>query len=342
MAFRRPVKLDGGNLRNMSDAEILLLQQEAIRQYGLNPSTTLTYSNGGGNLANIPDYRLQAGALATGSSPWPSSAAATTVTVNNQHTVQARALSGAAFPYREATGYANFSYPVYLDGSNVRAMTTNDFYDTIITPAKDYLITNEGTDDNLYRAGTYTIHTTNSLTGATLVDANPIFTDTQADVTAFSAGSLPEVQDQPTTVQNYYLHRFDPVAGVDFVPPVVHKIDTNDLQVMPSAQYSALAADQIRYNVDNGYDYSGGSTFTKYITYQYWTVAGTGAAALPGTTSDARGSSMANNYTSSSTVRTEQPNSTTYYSQTVPSGSPSAYSTWNLIIAYQDNGGTYQ
>ena len=45
MAFRRPVKLDGGNLRNMSDAEILLLQQEAIRQYGLNPSTTLTPSS---------------------------------------------------------------------------------------------------------------------------------------------------------------------------------------------------------------------------------------------------------------------------------------------------------
>ena len=342
MAFRRPVKLDGGNLRNMSDAEILLLQQEAIRQYGLNPSTTLTYSNGGGNLTNIPDYRLQAGALATGSSPWPSSAAATTVTVNNQHTLFARALTGHAFPQREANSYANFSYPVYLDGSNVRAMTTDDFFDTIITPAKDYLITNEGTDDDLYRAGTYTIHTTNSLTGATLVDANPIFTDTQADITAFSAGSLPEVQDQPSTVQNYYLHRFDPVAGVDFVPPVVQKIDTNDLQAIPSAQYSALAANLIRWNVDNGIDYSGGSTYTKYIVYQYTVTAGAGAAALPGTTTDVRGSSMANNYTSSSTVRTEQPNSTTYYAQTVPSGSPSAYSTWNLIIGYVDGGGSYQ
>ena len=219
-------------------------------------------------------------------------------------------------------------------------MTTQDFYDTLITPAKDYLITNEGTDDNLYRAGTYTIHTTNSLTGATLVDANPIFTDTQADITAFNAGSLPEVQDQPTTVQNYYLHRFDPVAGVDFVPPVVQKIDTNDLQAMPSAMYSSLAANNIRWNVDNGADYLG--TYTKYIVYQYWVTAGAGSQALPGTTSDARGSSMANNYTSSSTVRTEQPNSTTYYAQTVPSGSPSSYSTWNLIIAYVDNSGTYQ
>lgn len=340
MAFRRPVKLDGGNLRNMTDAEILLLQQEAIRQYGLNPSTTLTYSNGGGNLANIPDYRLQAGALATGSSPWPSSGGATTVTVNNQHTLQARALAGQPFPYRDANSYANFSYPVYLDGGNVRAMNTQDFYDTIITPAKDYLITNEGTDDNLYRAGTYTIHTTNSLAGATLVDANPVFTDTQADVTAFNTGSLPEVQDQPQTVQEYFLHRFDPVADVDFVPPVVQKIDTNDLQVMPSAMYSSLAANNIRWNVDNGADYLG--TFTRYITYQYVVTAGAGAAALPGTTSDARGTSLANNFVSSSTVRTEQPNSTTYYSQTVPSGSPSSYQTWNLIIAYVDNGGTYQ
>ena len=346
MAFRRPVKLDGGNLRNMTDAEILLLQQEAIRQYGLNPSTTLTYSNGGGNLANIPDYRLQASALAIAATPYPTPAGTSTVTVNNQHTVQARALSGSAFPYRDANSYANFSYPVYLDNGNVRAMTTNDFYDTIITPAKDYLITNEGTDDNLYRAGTYTIHTTNSLTGATLVDSNPIYTDTQADIAAFSSGSLPEFQDQPETVQEYFLHRFDPVAGVDFVPPVVHKIDTNDLQVMPSAQYSALAADQIRYNVDNGYDYSGGSTFTKYISYQYWPIAGTGAAALPGTTSDARGSSMTNNIASSATTRTGQdqpdPNATQYYAQSVPSGAQTSYTTWNLIVAYTDNGGTYQ
>lgn len=323
----------------MTDAEILLLQQEAIRQYGLNPSVTLSYDAGNGNLANIPDYRYQAGPLASSSSPWPTPTQSGAVTVNFNHTFLI--FPSDAFPQRGTQSYSNFSYPVYLDGGNVRPMTTQDYFDTIITPAKDYLITNEGTDDNLYRAGTYTIHTTNSLSGATLVDANPIFSDTQADVTAFNAGSLPETLDQPLHVQHYYLHRFDPVAGVDFVPPVVQKIDTYDLQSMPSVEYSALSQNLIRWNVEQGVDYTQNVTRTKYLRYQYWATAGAGAAALP-STADARGSSMANTLTGSQTIRYEQPNSTTYYAQYVPVGAASAYTTWNLIAVYMDNTGAYQ
>ena len=337
MAFRRPVKLDGGNLRNMTDAEILLLQQEAIRQYGLNPSVTLSYDAGNGTLTTIPDERQIAGSLAQSSFPWPTPAVGSTTTVNYNHTLLTN--SGDPFPLRGAQSYSNFSYPVYLDGTNIRAMSAQDYYDTIITPAKDYLITNEGTNDDLYRAGTYTIHTTNSLSGATLVDANPIFSDTQADVSAFASGGLPENQDQPLQVQDYYLHRYDPVAGIDFVPPVVQKIDTNDLQSMPSAEYSSLSANLIRWNVSNGVDYT--NTGTKYLSYQYWPTAGVGAATLP-STADARGSSMANTVTSSQTQKLHQPNSTTYYAQYVPSGSATAQTTWNLIVVYTDNGGTYQ
>lgn len=339
MAFRRPVKLDGGNLRNMTDAEILLLQQEAIRQYGLAPSTTLSYSNGAGNLTTIPDYRLQAGANATGSSPWPTPGSASTITVNYNHTLQERV--GAAYTYRGGTTYENFSFPVYLDGGDIKPMTWMDMQDTFFTPAKDYLITNEGTNDDLYRAGTYTIHTTNSLAGCTLVDANPIFTDTQADVTAFASGSLPEVQDQPTTVQNYYLHRFNPTAGVDFVPPVVHKIDTNDLQSMPSSVVSTLWANDMKYNVDWGTNNTPTGQ-TKFITYQYVTTAGAGAGSLPGTVADVRGPSMTNTYTNTQTTRYEQPGGATYYSQNVPSGTPTSYATWNLIITYVDISGNYQ
>ena len=156
MAFRRPLKLVGGNLRNMSDAEILLLQQEAIRQYGLSPSTSLSYSAGGGNIGTIPDTRLSASPAVTAGSPWPTPSAAVTITVNYQHAVQNRVAN--PFQNRGPTAYGNMSYPVYFDGSNnIRAMTWQDFNDTILTPAKDLLITNEGTDDNLYRAGTYTI-----------------------------------------------------------------------------------------------------------------------------------------------------------------------------------------
>ena len=44
---------------------------------------------------------------------------------------------------------------------------TQDYFDTIITPAKDYLVSPDGSEDNLYRAGTYTIHTLSGLSGTT-------------------------------------------------------------------------------------------------------------------------------------------------------------------------------
>ncbi len=325
----------------MTDADILELQQETIRLYGLNPSVELSWDQNNGTLTTIPDTRSAAGPLATGSSPWPTPDPITTVTVNYQHTKLVTAsVPVSTFLLRESyPNYSNFSYPCYLDNGNVKTMTLTDFMDTIITPAKDYLITNEGSFDNVYRAGTYTIHTTNSLSGATLVDVNPVFTDTQADITAFSAGSLPETQDQPLTAQNYYLHRFDPVTSIDYTPPVVHKIDTNDLQALPSAGLADMFANCIRYSAVNGTDYNG--TTTKILTYDFQITSGTGATSLS-STSDARGSGMTNTITTNQIDRTEQPNSTTYYSQNVPTGVPSTESTWNLIIAYKDQTNTLQ
>ena len=62
----------------------------------------------------------------------------------------------------------------------------------------------DGTD----RGGTFRIHNSTSLSLNTLVDAAPVFTDTRADTSAYAAGSIPETQDQPFTVENYYLFNF--------------------------------------------------------------------------------------------------------------------------------------
>ena len=340
MAFRRPIKLDGGNLRNMTDADILELQQETIRLYGNNPSVVLSWDQNNGTLTVMADLRAAAGPLATGSSPWPTAQSITQIAVNYRHVVLTPANLTAASLLRESyPSYSNFSYPCYFDNGNIKAMTLTDFMDTIITPAKDYLITNEGSFDNVYRAGTYTVHTTNSLSGATLVDVNPIYTDTQADISAFSSGGLPETQDQPVTAQNYYLHRFNPVASIDYTPPVVHKIDTNDLQALPTAGFVDMFSNAIRYSAVAGTDYNG--TTTKILTYDFQVTSGTNATSLS-STSDTRGSGMVNTITTSQFERQEQPNSTTYYSQNVPSGTPSAERTHHLIIAYKDETNTLQ
>ena len=94
-----------------------------------------------------------------------------------------------------------------------------------------------------------------------------------------------------------------------------------------------MFSNAIRYSAVAGTDYNG--TTTKILTYDFQITSGTGATSLS-STSDARGSAMANTITTSQTQRQEQPNSSTYYSQNVPTGTPSAESTWNLIIAYKD------
>lgn len=326
----------------MSDAEILLLQQEAIRQYGLNPSTSLSYSAGGGNIGAIPDTRLSASPAVTAGSPWPTPSAAVTITVNYQHAVQNRVAN--PFQNRGSTTYSSMSYPVYFDGTNnIRAMNWQDFNDTILTPAKDLLISDEGTNDVVYRAGTYTIHTSDNLANCTLVDANPIFTDTQADITGFSSGTLPEQQDQPVTVQNYYLHRFNALAGTNpfnFVPPVVMRLSDLNLQSMPTNLFQTLLANDMQYNVDFGIDYGSG-TSTKYIQYRFHTTAGNGASSLT-STEDVRGSAMINTYTEVASTLNYLAYGNTYYAQNVPSGTPVAYATWNLVIGYVDNLGNRQ
>ena len=70
MAFRTPLKIvddgaDGFTLQNCTAAEIVIITNEMIRQYGANPSATLAV--GTGNLGNITDTRLKAGAAGSDS-----------------------------------------------------------------------------------------------------------------------------------------------------------------------------------------------------------------------------------------------------------------------------------
>ena len=87
-------------------------------------------------------------------------------------------------------------------------MSLTDFKDTIIHPAINLLAS--GTV-SATAAGTYHISTSASVSGSTEVSGanTPVFIDTRADTSAYSAGSIPETQDQPTTIQNYYLQRID-------------------------------------------------------------------------------------------------------------------------------------
>ena len=312
MTARRPVKLDGNNnIQECTDAEITALVRETIRQYGADPSVVL--SVGSGNLGNLSDTRLKAGAAGSDSTNFDTAselADVSTVTVNYNKIIQ----SVVSVASLENTDDA-YSFPLYVDGNNnLRAMSLADVNDTFVAPAVLLMVTTStGTD----QAGTYTItSSTSAASGETLISSTPVFTDTRANAGAYTAGGIPETVDQPSTITNYYLHRVNSASAATIVRPLVTVLGaTGSIQQYPVASLRAFLAQAIRYAV--GTQELSGST----IRYSF---------SSSGTTS-ARGTAMLDTRLNSSTRITNQVGDD-YRAQEVPSGSAATISTHRLYI----------
>ena len=325
MALRKPLKrLPNGDLKSMNAAEIALIVDEAIRQYGNSPSVVLNIDQGNGTLTTLVDYYMIAGPLATSSGPEPTADAASYQSVNyanvrdqsnGEYTDYLNNNFGGTNPKRGPTIYSNYSFPVYMTASgNIQSMNATDFVDTFITPAIVKLIESTTTSS---QAGTYFISTSTSEAGATLVNAAPVFQDSVADVNAFNLGNLPEVQDQSFIANNFYLHRVDPVASVGYAKPACLKINTNDVQDTPATALGEMLQDWIQWAA---------ITHTgSRIRYQLYPSTDTSYGV-------ARGSGITNSYVAAYTTKFEQPDATTYYAQNVPTGSPTVQSTHFLRI----------
>ena len=61
MAVRRPLKINGSDLQEMSDEEIGEIQSRMISLFAEDPSVTLSVVGAGGNLGSISDKRTLAG-----------------------------------------------------------------------------------------------------------------------------------------------------------------------------------------------------------------------------------------------------------------------------------------
>ena len=311
MTARRPVKLDGNNnIQECTDAEITALVRETIRQYGADPSVVL--SVGSGNLGNLADTRLKAGAAGSDATNFDTTgelADVSTVTVNYNKVIQT-VVSVASL---ESTDDA-FSFPLYVDGNNnLRPMSLADVNDTFVAPAVLLMCTTStGTD----QAGTYTIFTGTTLSNKSLVSETPVFVDTRANAAAYTAGGIPETVDQAAGIAQYYLHRMNSASAATIVRPLVSvTANTLKIQQYPVATLQAFLAHAIRYAVGTGA--VSGST----ITYSW---------ATTGTTS-ARGTAMLDTKLNSSAYITNQVGDD-YRSQEVPAGSATTISTHRLYI----------
>jgi len=313
MAVRTPLYNNAGNIQEMSAPQIQQLRDFIkYRFYTLNP-VDLQVDVGNGTIGSISDTRLQAGAASTSATAFPSEAttaepSVVTVTQNNIRQVLATTPT--------LTNDTGNLYPVYYDSqNNIQAMNLQDMKDTLIHPVIDDFASSS---DTTSQAGTFFISTSSTAaTNQEVVSATPVYTDTRADTSAYTAGGIGETLDQPTNITQYYLHRNKPLSSwaSGFTFPFKIRSD-NDLQVYPTTDFQTMVDNLITYTVlasTDGYTirYELGTSTANYSK-------GTGIA-------DTRLNGSGN-------YQTRFVNANDYRAQEFPDGSPTTINTYYLRI----------
>ncbi len=303
MAVRQPLYYNSSNqIQAMTTAEVEEIVDQTVYQYSLNPSVTLSVIASNGTLDAMSDTRLQAGNFSTSATAFPNEATTqepSVVTISYDKLNETRA---SVTPLAD-TGN---SWPVYYNSSNqIQSMNLQDVKDTFLHPAIDKLTL--GTT-SASQGGTYHITTSNS----NAVSSTAVFTDTRANTGAYTAGSIPEALDQPSTLTNYYLHQ---ITGSDnsFTLPLQANSSTN-LRTTEETYFKDLLQQWIRYTAVSSTDgYS--------ISYN---INGTG---------NNRGSGMADTrLNGSGNYQTRFVNSDDYRAQEFPNGTPATITTYYLKI----------
>jgi hypothetical protein len=310
MAVVKPLYETGGNLREMDATMVQQLVDQAVYQYSLSPSVALSVVSSGGSLDAITDTRKSAGAQSTSSTSFPSEGTTQepqTVTVTYDKVTETRT---AGSP----TADTGKTWPVYYNSSGqIQAMSLTDVKDTILHPAIDLLASGStGTQ----QGGTYHVSTSTSVSGSTEVSGSntAIFTDTRADTSAYSAGSIPETQDQPTTITNYYLHK---ITGSQITYTEPYFLDgSNNIKEFTTAAFDALLQEWMQYTAvssSDGYSLS-------------YNIGSSGSG-------NTRGSGMADTILNGSgNYQTRQVNNDDYRAQEFPNGSATTAATYYLRI----------
>jgi len=239
MAVVRPLILTGSNdLIEMTDAQRNAVKDRCRYLYGTNPSVTLSRVSSGGNLGTISDTRKQAGASTTNVTAFQSAAATpdiSTVTVNYARVSSTEANTTASVDTN------SIAFPIYYDGASIKAMSLQDMYDTFIFDAIDTLLSAVG------QPGTYRVHTSTSLSGYSAVSSSAIFSDTRANVGAYTAGGIGETQDQPTTITNFYLLQANNISAPTMEEMIFVRNSDKNLQEYSQASIHAILENCMRH-----------------------------------------------------------------------------------------------
>jgi len=311
MTARSPLWFNSGNLQEMTAGEIVEWQAAAIFVYASGPTAVLTVSSSSaGDLAAMSDTRKKAGAASSADDAYvaeSTTAEPGTVTVSYDRVDNTYTTSGVG-----QTADNGITMPVYYDGSgSIVAMNLADFKDTFVEPAIDLMIASSESNNT---GGTYTVTTSSSAaSGYTNVSTTAIFTDTRADVGAYSSAGIPETLDQPTTITNYFLHRRD---GADSTPSRNLLLIDGDANLIEgaTATMKSLIGNWIRFDTAN--------TSGQKIVY---TMATSGGAT--------RGTAIVDTRLNGNGNYTRRQVGDDYRSQEFPDGSAATITTYNLRIA---------
>tara|TARA_B100000073_G_scaffold162083_1_gene134007 strand:+ start:442 stop:1353 length:912 start_codon:yes stop_codon:yes gene_type:complete len=300
MTVRTPLYINSdGDLQEMTTSMINVLKDAAVFHHATSVGTSLAVVGSGGNLGTINDNRLIAGNAITRADRFATQAEtgdASNISIAYNRFSETSGLGSV----QTDSGVSNFCY---YDGNDVVAMTNTDMFDTIFSPAIDMLV--DGTD----RDGTYRIATSTSISNMTLVSSTAVFTDTRANVGAYTAGGIGETPDQPTTVTNYYLHQVNQgYGGTPSVTLPAQVTSGGDIQAMSSSNFGTFMNLNMKY-------YSG-----IHIRYS---INGSG---------NNRGSGMVDTRMNGSNYQTRFVNTDDYRAQEFPGGSAITVSTNHLRI----------
>jgi len=310
MAVRTPLINDSGNVKEMSSAQVDQIVDQAVYQYSLNPSVSLSVVSSGGSLGTINDTRLQAGAASTSATAFPSEA---TTAEPSVVTVSYSKIDESVASVTPTTDTGK-TWPAYYNASgHIQAMSLQDVKDTFLHPAIDLLTAATTTSQ---QAGTYHISSTTSVTDSTEVSGanTAIYLDTRADTSQYTAGGIGETLDQPTTITSYYLQRVNGVDNSYILPFYVNA--SNHLQEYDATTFESLLQEWIRYTAASSAD---GYT----IRYNLGT-SGSG---------NERGSGMGDTrLNGSGNYQTRFVNDDDYRAQEFPNGTATTISTYYLRI----------
>ena len=310
MAVRRPVYLNNGNIQQMDDTMFGLLKDRFRYEFQQATTIGINVVSSGGNLGTMTDTRMQAGASTTRADRFSTEAE---TNEPSQVSISYSKMNMNVSTAPSITSDDGKRYFCYIDDdANVQAMTYQDVLDSIVRPVIDELTNGSNTNQ---QAGTYFIDTNSTASGdESLVSSTPVFLDTRANVSAYTSSGIGETQDQPTTINSYYLKKNTISSPSLSVLPLKIRGD-NDIQEFTLAEVNTIANELMR---NETIDSAGGYK----IRYN---INGTGTNVGSGMI-DTRLTGGSGNY------QTRYVNTNDYRAQEFPDGTATTISTYFLKI----------